>query len=324
MSISFIPGSGPALDLDVTWNDGTDPDEPQAQVHHLDEHTVVIRQSLRTSPEAPFIVLLFGNDRALLLDTGHGSDPDGWPLRPVVDELIESWLSVHPRDGFHLVVGHSHAHADHTSGDEQYKDRPDTTVIGVEQPEVQEFFGLPDWPAGSAILDLGGRKLVVLPSPGHHETAITVLDPYTRLLFSGDTVYPGRLYVRDTEAFLATMERLAPWAESGEVSNVLGSHIELDRDGREYALGVREHPREESPFLPSSRLGEVRDAAREVANSPGVHRFDGFVIYIGNRARDQLGLVVRSLWARLRKNQHVSPGASVAAHTRDSHKRGVV
>lgn len=306
MSISFAPGTAVSLDLDVTWNAGLVADEPLAQVHHLDEHTVVIRQSLRTSREAPFVVLLFGNERACLWDTGDGRDPEKWPLRQLVDGLVESWLTDHPRDEYHLSVIHSHSHADHTSGDEQFRNRPDTTVVGVELSEVREFFGLTDWPEGSASFDLGGRELVVVPSPGHHETAVSVLDPYTGLLLSGDTVYPGRLYVRDMEAFLATTAKLAKWAESGAISTVLGGHIEADRDGQEYALGVQEHPDEASPFLSPSRLVELRDAARSIADSPGVHRFDTFVIYNGNRVRDQLGLVARSLWARMRGRRYVS------------------
>jgi hypothetical protein len=59
--------------------------------------------------------------------------------------------------------------------------------------------------------------------------------------------------------------------------------------------------------LPSSSLVDLREAAREVANTPGVHRFDGFVIYNGNRVRDQVGLVARSLWARIRTAGYVSP-----------------
>lgn len=306
MTIDFASGGGRQLDLEMIGNDGTDPDETLAQVHHLDEQTVVIRQSLRTSPEAPFIVLLFGNDRALLLDTGHGDDPEAWPLRQVVDGLIDSWLGDNPRDDYHLIVAHTHAHADHVSGDGLFADRPATTVVGVGLAEVQGFFDLADWPRGSTNLDLGGRTLVVVPSPGHHETAIAILDTYTGFLFSGDTVYPGRLYVRDMEAFLATMDRLVGWAESGEVSHVLGCHIEIDRDGREYALGVREHPREGSPFLLPERLSEVREAARKIADSPGVHLFDGFAIYNGNRVRDQLALLIRSLWARLRRGGYLS------------------
>jgi hypothetical protein len=53
--------------------------------------------------------------------------------------------------------------------------------------------------------------------------------------------------------------------------------------------------------MPSDRLGEVRDAARKVADNPGIHRFDGFVIYNGSRIRDQVGLLLRSWRSRLRR-----------------------
>ena len=301
--VAFAAGSAPPLQVGMHWNDGTDQDEPLAQFHNLDEHTLVIRQSLRTSPEAPFVFLMFGNERALLLDTGHGRDRAVWPLREIVDQLIDNWLSTHPRVDYQLVVAHSHAHSDHIAGDTQFAARPNTTVVGVAVEDVKQFFGLPDWPSGLATLDLGNRKLVVMPSPGHHETAVSVLDPYTGVLFTGDTVYPGRLYVRDMPAFLTTLDKLTALTESGDVSHVLGCHIELDRDGREYRPGAREHPIEASPFMPPDRLAAVRDAALEIADSPGVHHFDGFTIYNGNRIRDQILLVLSSLWARFRKGR---------------------
>lgn len=298
--IVFPPGGAASLDLNLTWNNGTDPEEPPAQVHSLDEHSAVIRQSLRTSPEAPFVVLLFGNERAFLLDTGDEGDPSVWPLRRIVDELVDRWLSSHPRESYGLMVAHTHAHRDHTAGDAQFADRPLTTVVGSEVDDVREFFGFDDWPNGSATVDLGGRRLVVLPSPGHHESSISVVDPYSGLLFSGDSAYPGRLYVPDMHAFLTTIDRLAGLAESGDISHILGCHIELDRKGRDYPLGVREHPEEAAPFMPADRLVAIRDAARAVASFPGVHRFDGFVIYNGNRFRDQVDLLVRSWRSRLR------------------------
>ena len=300
--IAFPPGGAAPLDLEVTWNNGTDLEEPPAQIHYLGKHTVVIRQSLRTSAEAPFVVLLFGNERAFLLDTGDERDPSVWPLRPIIDELASSWLSSHPREGYGLTVAHTHAHTDHTAGDTQFTDRPRTTLVAAEVDDVREFFGLDDWPNGSATVDLGGRRLEVVPSPGHHESAISVLDPYSGFLFSGDTIYPGRLYVPDMEAFLATIDRLAELSKSGEISHVLGCHIELDCDGRDYPLGAREHPMEVSPFMPAGRLVAIRDAARTVADSPGVHWFDGFVIYNGYRFRDQVGLVLRSWRSRLRSS----------------------
>lgn len=300
--IPFEAGAARAFETAIAWNVGDDPDEPAVQVHRLDAHTFLIRQSLRSSHEAPFLALLFGNERALLLDTGATADPESWPIRRVADDLIDSWLSAHPRDGYHLVVAHTHAHGDHCGGDSQFSDRPDTTVVGVEVEAVQGFFGLADWPGGSATLGLGGRRVAVLPSPGHHETALSLLDFYTGILFTGDTVYPGRLYVRDMGAFLDSMDTLVELADSGEVSHVFGCHIEIDRNGREYPLGARRHPLEGSPFLPPDRLREVRDAARGIAEAPGVHRFDGFTIYHGNRVRDQLALVARSLWAWLRRD----------------------
>jgi len=298
--VAFTSGGAPTLDLELTWRNGTDPGEPPAQVHNLDEHTVVVRQSLRTSPEGPFVVLLFGNERAFLLDTGHAGDRSVWPLRRIVDDLINGWLTSHPRENYDLVVAHSHAHNDHTAGDEQFADRPNTQIVGAEVDEVREFFGLRDWPLDPATFDLGGRRLKVIPSPGHHESAISVLDPYTGFLLSGDTVYPGRLYVPDMRAFLSTLSRLTELADSGHVTHVLGSHIEFDREGRDYPLGAREHPDEESPFMPPDVLVAVRDAALRVADSPGVHSSERFAIYNGNRIRDRLRLVARSLWTRLR------------------------
>ncbi len=54
-----------------------------------------------------------------------------------------------------------------------------------------------------AEVDLGGRVLDCLATPGHHEAAVTYYDRYTRILFTGDTIYPGRLYVFDWPAFVA-------------------------------------------------------------------------------------------------------------------------
>jgi hydroxyacylglutathione hydrolase len=297
--VVFAPRSA-RLDLDAAWNDGTDPNEPALQVHSLDEHTVMIRQSLQSSPEGPFVFLLFGNERALLVDTGHARDLAQWPLRETVDTLIGSWLELHPRSSYALVVAHSHAHSDHTGGDEQFDGRPQTTVVGAKIEEVVQFFGLSDWPDRSAKVDLGGRELEVIPSPGHHKAAVSYFDPYSGVLFTGDTVYPGRLYVPDMEAFLTTMGRLVNLAETGEVSLVVGGHIELDRQGRDYPLGVNQHENEESPFMPPERLRSILEATEDVAWVPGVHRYDDFVIYSGNRIRDRLRMIGRALWSRFR------------------------
>ena len=63
--------------------------------------------------------------------------------------------------------------------------------------------------------DLGGRVLEVTGIPGHHEAAIAVYDPWTGFLLTGDTVYPGRLYVRDMPAFMDSLDRLVAFAAAG-------------------------------------------------------------------------------------------------------------
>jgi glyoxylase-like metal-dependent hydrolase (beta-lactamase superfamily II) len=86
-----------------------------------------MRQSKDADFEAPFTFLLFGEDRALLLDTGAVDDD---ALRETVDRLMADWLAARPRSGYQLVVAHTHAHADHVAGDRSFVGRPDT----LEEP----------------------------------------------------------------------------------------------------------------------------------------------------------------------------------------------
>src|SRR5437868_14123906 len=106
------------------WIDGSAL-EPETQVQSYDADTFVIRQSLRTNFEGPFLYLLFGKDRALLLDTGAG----GLKIRPAVDAAVTQWLAEHHRASIPLVVAHTHGHGDHHAGDAEFADRPDTTVV---------------------------------------------------------------------------------------------------------------------------------------------------------------------------------------------------
>ena len=54
------------------WINGVSSGETQMQVQRYDDDTYVIRQSIRTNFEGPFLYMLFGSDRALLIDTGAG------------------------------------------------------------------------------------------------------------------------------------------------------------------------------------------------------------------------------------------------------------
>ncbi len=278
-SIDFTSGAPTPGAPDVAWIHGAT-GEPLLQTHQYDEHTVILRQSKTTNYEGPFLYLLFGNDRALLLDTGASEDPVRFPLRSTVDELIAGWLRRHPRDNYQLVVAHTHPHGDHVAGDGQFADRLATTVVAQDLAGMRSFFGFDHWPDQTVRYDLGGRVLEILGGPGHHEAAIAVYDPWTGILLTGDTVYPGRLYVADTAAFCATLERLVSFSATRPVTQVLGCHIEMtDRPARDYPIGASYQPRERALPMMVDQLTAVRDAAVRIAGQPGVHRFDDVIIY---------------------------------------------
>ncbi|SEG16829.1 Glyoxylase, beta-lactamase superfamily II [Nonomuraea solani] len=252
--------------LDVRWIHGspsakhnTDPD---IQVHAYDEHTYILRQNMAINYEAPFLFLLFGNTQAVLIDTGATASAEFFPLRRVVDELVEGWLARHPREAYHLLVLHTHAHGDHIAGDGQFTGRPGTTVVGADLATAWTYFGFGD--GSAAEVDLGGRVLECLATPGHHEAAVTFYDPWTGFLLTGDTVYPGRLYISDRAAFAETIDRLVDFADRRPVTHVLGCHIEMTRQaGVDYPVRTTYQPDEPPLQLTVGHLREIQAAAKE-------------------------------------------------------------
>jgi hydroxyacylglutathione hydrolase len=291
------------LDLEVPWYAGVRSPgagtAPPVQVHWAAEDTVILRQSIDDSFEAPFLYLLFGADRALLLDTGATADAAVFPLRETVDELVDGWLRGHPAADYALVVAHSHAHGDHIAADRQFADRANTRVAGHSAAEVAGFFGLDRWPLGTAPFELGGRLLEVIPVPGHHPSSVAIYDGATGALLTGDTVYPGRLYVSDFPAFQASLRTLCEFSKDHPVTAVLGAHIEMSaRAGRDFPLGSTWHPDEARLPLTVTDLHSVRDAAAKVARRPGAHRFANFVIWNGPCRREAAAQFVRLLLFR--------------------------
>jgi glyoxylase-like metal-dependent hydrolase (beta-lactamase superfamily II) len=303
--IDFMTGAPVQGSLDVHWIHGVPArrraGDPPIQVHHYDEHTVILRESKSVSYEAPFLYLLFGNERALLLDTGATADAAKFPLRATVDQLVAEWLARHPSATYQLVVAHTHGHSDHVAADAQFADRPDTIVVSRELDAVQQHFGFTAWPEQIVTFDLGGRVLEVTGSPGHHRAAITIHDPWTGFLLTGDTVLPGRLYAFDFPEFVASLDRMVALTDSRAVTHVLGCHIEMtSQPGRDYPLGATYQPDERPLQMTVAQLRDVRAAAASVAGKQGVHRFDDFIIYNQPSTLDQLKLIARGLRHKIR------------------------
>jgi hydroxyacylglutathione hydrolase len=303
--IDFVTTAPVAGSLDVAWIHGAASRrrcaDPPIQAHHYDEHTVIMRQSKAVNYEAPFMFLLFGNERALLLDTGATADPDRFPLRSTVDQLIARWLVANPRDRYELIVAHTHGHGDHVAGDSQFAGRPDTIVVGRAAEPVQQFFGFSQWPEQVVTLDLGGRVLDVTGSPGHHPAAITVYDPWAGFLFTGDTVLPGRLYAFNFGEFLASLTRMVEFSQQRDITHVLGCHVEMTIEpGRDYPLGATYQPAERPLQMSTAQLAAARDAAESVVGRRGAHTFDDFIIYNEPRQRDLARLAAGGTMHKIR------------------------
>lgn len=287
-TIDFTLGAPVDIDIAVTWMDGTGPTEPLVQVHALDEHTFVMRQSIKVHYEAPFVFLLLGNTGALLIDTGATEGQETWPLRATVDRIIGDWLAVHPRDSYSLTVAHSHGHGDHIAGDSQFAGRENTVVVPTDVAGVRDFFGFTNWPDESVSFDLGGRVLSVIGGPGHQEAATIFYDPWTGILFTGDTVYPGRLYVVDMPQFLSTIERALAVVASVPVSYLMGCHIEMSASpGKDHPRGSTSHPGEPPLEMLPGQLVRLHERAVSIAGAPGVHGYDDVIIYNGTKAVDE-------------------------------------
>lgn len=231
--------------------------QPVLQVHEYNANLFILRQPACTNYEKPFLYLLFGSTRALLLDTGAG----GLNIAATVDSVILAWRERNGGRPIDLIVAHSHAHGDHVAGDSLFRGRAGVTLVGRDTAAVRAFFQIARWPADAATFDLGDRVLDVLPIPGHQPASIALYDRRTTLLFTGDTFYPGRLYVRDTAAFARSVHRLTVFASTHAVRALLGAHIEnADVPGTDYVLGTVDQPREHLLALTVANLRTLDSA----------------------------------------------------------------
>lgn len=249
--------------------------DPAIDVFRADRTSYILRQNKCLSYEAPFIYLLFGEDRTLLLDTGATKSAAEFPLYRTVQSLLAEFGEAADRE---LVVVHSHHHTDHYAGDSQFAGQPNVTIVEPTGAAMRDFFAFEQWPDDEAHLDLGGRRLTVIPTPGHQEDAISLYDPHTRWLLTGDTIYPGYVIVKHWDAYTQSVARLADFVHRHEVGAVLGAHIEMtDKPGEIYPIGTIYQP-DEAPLVLASDDIVALHAALEQSDAPSKLLFDGFVV----------------------------------------------
>ncbi len=237
---------------------------PEFTIHEYNPNFIILRQSGCADYEKPFLYVIFGTDKALLWDTGSRNGK----TRDAVDMVIQRWLKANDRPGIPLVIVHSHHHSDHVWGDSQFDGRPDTTMIKPDLEHLVRFFGFTKWPEEVRSFDLGDRPLDLIPIPGHTDDSFALYDRKTGILLTGDTVYPGRLYVSDFPAFKQSIHRLALFTNGKLISHVLGNHIEETSTAYlEYPIGKMYQPGEHSLDLSVGTILEL-DRALQTMDSP--------------------------------------------------------
>ena len=185
--------------------------------------------------------LISGAKHALLFDTGMGIGD----LKRVTSQLTQ----------LPVIVLNSHTHGDHVGDNWQFD-----TVYGMDtdftrtsakgsskqaQEEIRPGELCGDLPAGfdpktyatrpwkiakfihdGEHIDIGDRTIQVISTPGHTPDAICLLDSANGLLFTGDTYYPGTIYLfapeTDLAAYDASIHKLAALAP--KLKAVLGAH----------------------------------------------------------------------------------------------------
>lgn len=258
--------------------------DPRVQVVQYNEDTFVLRQNVCVHWEAPFTYLLFGNQGALLIDSGATANPDHYPLRKTVDAIITRWGQARGRHRLPLTVAL-------TSGEDiaqnqgliQFAGRADTTIVPKPLAAMKDFYGFAGaWPAGTGRIDLGDRLIEVIPTPGTHKDGVSFYDPYCDILFTGDLLFPGRINISNDGDFVASLERLEAFAASNSVKWILGGHVDMMfAPGKYYARFATFKPYERLLEMEPALIADALQYAREVRGKDMMLIRPDFVLFNG-------------------------------------------
>ncbi|MBQ7802045.1 MAG: MBL fold metallo-hydrolase [Oscillospiraceae bacterium] len=242
-------------------------------IQQVDESTHIISEYRHW--EETHCYLLRGTERALLIDTGLGIGN----IREEAEKLTD----------LPIVAAATHIHWDHIGGHRHF---PEFYAHGAELNWLSGEFPLPtdavremlcrdcDLPEGfdgkgyelfrgtparvlkhGDVIDLGGRSVYVLHTPGHSPGHLCFWEPARGYLFVGDLVYRGTLAVHypstNPKAYLRSLEKIAALP----AKRVFPGHHDLD--------------------IPPEFVTEVRDAFLELQAEGVLHHDSGRFDYDG-------------------------------------------
>jgi glyoxylase-like metal-dependent hydrolase (beta-lactamase superfamily II) len=226
--------------------------------------------------------LIVGGNRALLFDTGMGISNiqavvAGLTKLPVSvvnshthnDHIGDNWRF---NDIYGMDTDFTRANARGSKDDAQAELAPEELCgplpAGFDaKAYATKPFHITHWLHDGDKIDLGGRTLKVISTPGHTPDAIALLDEENGLLFTGDTFYLGPIYLyrpeTDLDAYVASVKKLAAMAP----------HLQL-------LLPAHNTPVADPSYLPKVvtaiervRRGEVKPVANDGKHEYGFEDF---------------------------------------------------
>ena len=159
--------------------------------------------------------LIVGTEQALLLDAGAAPTD----ILHRIGEITS----------LPVTVVLTHSDGDHLANLPAF---PEAWVAEADHAAVQSFRdcgGVRLHPlTDGQVFDLGGRTLKVIFTPGHTPGSVCLLDEKNLLLFSGDTVSYGAVYMfgpkRNMENYLRSLEMLRNMKDRGVFDTVYCCH----------------------------------------------------------------------------------------------------
>jgi glyoxylase-like metal-dependent hydrolase (beta-lactamase superfamily II) len=185
--------------------------------------------------------LIVGTKQALLFDTGMGignikAVVARLTLRPIVvlnshthdDHVGDNWQFPFV---FGMNTAFTRANAKGSRADAQAEIAKDQICGALPKNFDPAKYSTKPWKISLVVRDgfkvnLGGRTVEIIATPGHTPDAISLIDRENGLLFTGDTYYPGEIWLYRPEtnlpAYLASVMKLQQFVP--QLKLVLGEH----------------------------------------------------------------------------------------------------
>ena len=110
--------------------------------------------------------------------------------------------------------------------------------------------------------------------------ALACAHAYNHWLLTGDTFYPGFLFISNFAQYRDSIARLVDFTQTRNVIYCMGTHVEMSATpGVAYPYGTTHQPNEHVLQLTLDNLIELHEALQAMGNNPVFEIHDDFIIF---------------------------------------------